>query len=82
MRRSLWHRAIVSQQIVLLLSLFSRDECGGSRGAMGCFIGFRSVSVQQNRFFDLPSRASFSIAVFEALVVLWELQQQRNTSPL
>lgn len=46
------------------------------------FIGFRSVSVQQNSFFDLPSRASFSIAVFEALLVLWELQQQCNTSPL
>lgn len=40
-----------------------------------CFIGFCFVSVQHNRFFNLLSRASFFIALFESLVILWELQQ-------
>ena len=39
------------------------------------FIGFRFVSVQHNRFFNLLSHASFFFAVFEALAILWELQQ-------
>lgn len=37
------------------------------------FIGFRFVIVQDNRLFNLLSRASFFIALFEALVILWEL---------